>query len=543
MAVQWGAEPVTAPAAPSAPVVTPPSAGNGAARSADGFRWLPAAAWAAGIVVIFAFFVRIALSLQVDSDGANNALQAWDMLHSNILLHQWIIGDATYYTFDLPVLVFTESLFGLTVVSMHVAAAITYLILTVLAMALARTGSRGAASAARCAVVVAVMTATFVIPGGIWIVLAKPDHVGTGVFLLASFALIDRAPRRAFTPPLLFLILCAGQLGDALVLYVAVPTIILVSLYRAIAARSLRTGDLLAAAAAAASVPATGQIRAGLVHLGGYLMVAPRTQLAARSVLAQHASLTLRSIGNLFGVIPAPGSLLGPVSPVLGWVALLVALTGLIRVVATWRRAGTAEQMLAVAIVVNVGAYIFSTLPTSTNPREIAFLVPAGAVLGARALVPAVIPGARRAALALAAAMTVALVPLTAAATTPTATAAQAPLVSWLEAHGLRYGISGYWDASDLTVVSGGDVRVRAVKPWHGHLAELDWETKTSWYDRYRYTATFAIAGVGAPTNSNVTASQFETYLGRPVAIYTLGKRQILVYDYNLLRRVRPGLT
>ena len=44
------------------------------------------------------FYLRISFTGHVSSDGANSALQAWDMLHGHLLLHGWIIGDATYYT-------------------------------------------------------------------------------------------------------------------------------------------------------------------------------------------------------------------------------------------------------------------------------------------------------------------------------------------------------------------------------------------------------------------------------------------------------------
>src|ERR1022692_478830 len=76
-------------------------------------RPLAAATWIVGFLALFAFYLRISFDGQVTSDGANSALQAWDMLHGHFLLHGWIIGDATYYTFDLPVLALVEIFFGL----------------------------------------------------------------------------------------------------------------------------------------------------------------------------------------------------------------------------------------------------------------------------------------------------------------------------------------------------------------------------------------------------------------------------------------------
>jgi hypothetical protein len=544
-----GAQLTTEPTAssPPGPGRTRPAARDEPAARPQGRRWWKVAAWSGGVLLLFAFLVRTALTQAVDSDGANNALQAWDILHGNLLLHHWIIGDATYYTFDLPVFALTEVFFGLHSVVLHIAPAITCLVVAVFAMVLAATGSRGLAAFARCCVAVAVIVAAFPTPGsyGTWMLLGKPDHFATGAFLLASFLLIDRAPRRAFTPPVLFLILCAGQIGDALVLYVAVPTIVLVTLYRAagqtIAARRTpwREGipwrDLLVGVAAVVSVPAAAAIRSLMVHLGGYVMIAPDTRIGPWSQLGHNAYLTWHGIQYMFGVINTSGS---PFGPVYGYAALLAVLIGFGRVVWTWKRASAAEQLLFVAAVVNLGAYMFSNLPVNSNPREMAFLLPAGGVLAARALVPASIRSARRAAIAAAAAVAVVLMPLVAGATQPVRTPLAARLAGWLTAHHLTYGIAGYWDASDVTVASSDKVEVRPVRLVSGHLAGPSWEISTYWYNSGRNRATFAIAHSGRYTTSNVPASVFEQYLGLPTAIYTVGSRQVLVYDYNILTRV-----
>src|SRR5690349_16911482 len=100
-------------------------------------RWWAAAAWAGGGLALFAFFVRISVGGRVTSDGANNALQAWDMLHGNVLLHGWLIGDATFYFFELPLNAVSEVVFGLGTLAAHVASALTYLIVAVCTVALA----------------------------------------------------------------------------------------------------------------------------------------------------------------------------------------------------------------------------------------------------------------------------------------------------------------------------------------------------------------------------------------------------------------------
>ncbi len=505
-------------------------------------RWWAAAAWAGGGVALFAYFLRISLSGRVDSDGANNALQAWDMLHGHVLLHGWLIGDATFYFFELPLNAITELLFGLGNLAAHVASALTYLIVAVCAVALAVTDSRGPARAARCAVVVTVLAAPLLTASSVALLLEEPDHIGTSAFLLASFLLIDRAPGRRFTAPLLCVILCAGQLSDLTVRYVAVPAIVLVCGYRALAARRLRSGDAALVAAAAASVPLESLIRAAMRHLGAYSMAAPGARFSPMRQWPHHVIVAWVDVRVLFGAVVAPGTRLGGVGAAFGLVCLLAAVFGLGRVAWTWRTARRAEQLLCVAIVVNIGLFVVSVFlgsgPASASlsaSHEIAVVLPCGAVLAARACVPARITGMPQAFLAVAATALAALVPLAAAATRPPPIPPTAPLAAWLEAHGLRYGIAGYWDASVVTLQSGDRVQIREVVIRNSEILVPIWEANAAWYNASRYDARFVVAD----REGKYPVAAFK-HLGRPVATYQVARWIVLIYRTNLLQQLRP---
>ncbi|MDQ2816210.1 MAG: hypothetical protein M3Z75_31305, partial [Actinomycetota bacterium] len=384
-------------------------------------RPLAAAAWIVGVGALFAFYLRITFDGNATSDGANSALQAWDMWHGHLLLHGWIIGDATYYTFDLPVLALAQIFFGLSDLANHVGAALIYLVVTVSAIALALTGSRGPARVARCGVVIAVMTAIFGVERNTAYVLGTPDHTGTSVFLLVSFLLIDRVPARRYTTPLLLAILCAGQVGDATVRYVAVPAVIVVCGYRAVAARKVRTGDAANVLAAAASIPLTSAVRAVMLHFGGYQMAAPKTAISGPRQWPHNATLAWHAMCVLFGAGIGAGSsaLTRDAGLILGFACLLAAAAGVARVARTWRTASRAEQLLCAAIVIDLSAYIISTMPVRSNPYEVVAILPCGAALAARACVPGHLAGPRRASLATGLAAIAALLPLATAAARP----------------------------------------------------------------------------------------------------------------------------
>jgi len=527
----YGAQRTGLPPAPSPRPVGPGGSGH---------RWVPrllaATAWIAGGAVLFLCYLRISFTYHVTSDGANNALQAWDMLHGHLLMHGWILGDATYYTFDLPVLALTEIFFGLQDLTSHVASALIYLIVTVCAVALAVADSRGLARVARAGVVVAVLTATFHVEWNAPYLLGAPDHVGTSVFLLVSALLIDRAPARRYTSPLLLAILCAGQIGDATVRYVAVPAVVVVSVYRMAAARKVRTGDAANALAAVASVPLAAAVRALMVHFGAYQMVAPRTAIAPPGRWPHNAAIAWHAMRVLFGAEVASGSA-NPARDagyVLGIACLLAVAAGFARVVWTWRTASRAEQLLCAAIVINLAVYVVSTMPIPSNPYEVVAILPCGAVLAARACVPRRIPDRLRAGLTTGLVAAVALAPLAIAAARSPAMAPTAPVTAWLEAHGLTYGLAGYWNSSVITLHSGGQVQARAVVIQGSRVIRYDWETDTQWFDPSRHDATFLItdlAGIGLSPLA-------EHYFGKPDQIVRVSHWAILIYRRNLLTQV-----
>jgi hypothetical protein len=537
------AQQVDAPAPPSA---EPPAADQ---RPGSRRRWLAAAFVAVAIGLAFALSVvldRISYSFPADSDSANNALQAWNMLHGNLLLHGWIIGDATYYTFELPVFMITEAIFGLGSADTHIVAAVVYTLVILSAVGLARSGARGLTAAVRTGIVLIVLSIPLLLWHDVGVLLEKPDHTGTAAITIVCFLLIDRRVARWFAAPVVGVILIAGQLGDATVLYVTVPAIALVSLYRVIQARSLRSGDAAMLLASGASVPLELLLRNAMLKHGGFLMVAPRTELAPGSLLASNWHYATQSLQQLFGAQTGPAGALGTTGAVFGWVAVAAAAYGFGRVIVTWLRASRGEQLLCVAILLNVAAYVFSTMPDSNNPRELVLVLPAGAVLAARGLGrPGFLTG-RRAWAVLAGVGCVAAVPLAAAAVQPIQTPVQVPLAAWLRAHNLRYGIAGYWNSGNVTLAARNGVMVRSVsKRWFGFSAD-DWETNWTWYYP-AHNATFAIADQPAPPGAKegrtmITVKDFERVFGKPAASYQVAGEIVMVYHQNLLLHVAAAL-
>jgi hypothetical protein len=507
-------------------------------------RGWAALAWTVGGLALYAVLLRIALTENVSSDPANNVLQAWDLAHGHLLLHGWILGDVTFYTFELPLLAVVELFFGVHTIALHVALALVYLAITVCATAIAVPGSRGAARVARAAVVVAVLAAPIFQLTDSWIPISLPDHTGTSVFLLLPFLLIDRPDRddRAsaarYTAPLIFLILAAGQLSDVTVRFVAVPAIVVVCGYRMLAARKLVNRDGVNLLAALLSVPLSLVVRAAMLHFGSYVMVSPTMKIAPVSLWLHHARVTWVDVREVFGAIAFTGhaSAVNDGAVVFGWICLLAVAIGILRVLWRWRTARRSEQVLVIAIAGNLAVYALSALVNADSPHDIIAIVPMGAVLAARALVPerftsrvAVLAGCALAAAA-------ALVPMSLSAARPLARpTAAAALSTWLSAHGLHYGLAGYWDSSAVTVQSGNQVQVRTVQTTK--ITTYAWESDSAWYDPAEHYANFVIVD---PNESPNLASVIRVF-GQPASTHLVSRDKVLIYDKNLLPLVKAA--
>ena len=88
--------------------------------------------------VLFFCYWRQSQAVPLSSDGSSNVLQAWAMLHGNLLLHDWWVSDVSFYTTELPQYVLIVALTGLGPWVVHAAAAMTYTLLVLLAAVLAK---------------------------------------------------------------------------------------------------------------------------------------------------------------------------------------------------------------------------------------------------------------------------------------------------------------------------------------------------------------------------------------------------------------------
>jgi hypothetical protein len=511
-------------------------------------RWIWPAGYTLAAILLFLSYLRLSGTLPVTSDPATIALQAWDMLHGNVLLHGWNVADVTFYSTEIPEYMLIEALRGLVPGDVHVAAALTYTLLVVLAGLLAKGNKTGREGLVRVLIAAGIMIAPQV-GHGVFLVLLAPDHTGTGVPVLLTWLVIDRAPRRRWVPPLVALLLTWTLVGDRIALLTAVAPLTLVCAaraYQGIVQRrepvASRWYELSLAAAALISIALADLVVAIVRHLGGFTVVEPLpTTFSGIDAMAGHFWWTVQGVLALFGADFFTLKLTASTALVLLHLAgLALVTTAVVLGVRRFLRADDLiESGLTAAVLINLSVYMFSTVPISIwSGREIAGILPAGAALAGRTLAG---PAIRNRWLPLLGAVGLGyLIALGYGITRPQLPAEGQDLAGWLRAHHLTYGLSSYGYGPTTTLASGGSVALRQVTWLPDRVRPGPEEWNTGWYDPAAHYANFVVAPVIPGASDPFTQAQVTRIFGQPTHVYHVTSQFIIMtYDKNLLQGIR----
>jgi hypothetical protein len=496
------------------------------------------------VITAFACYLQLARTRAVNSDGASQALQAWDMLHGNLALHSWLLGDVSYYTTELPQYMLVELLRGLNEDVVHVAAAMTYTLAMLLAALLAKGNSTGRQALMRVLIAVGIMLAPQ-LASGVNILISSPDHIGTSVPVMVVWLILDHARPRWYVPVIAGAFLGWAQVADMLVLYIGVlplAGVCAIRVYHAVAIerKPLASQWYDVALGAAALVGAAAAVLAlYVIHArGGFYMPAPTAQLAhSGATLVRNLDITAQGLLLLGGAdffrLRVTAS---TVFTVLHVVGVFLAAWG------TWlaarrflRDRDLVAQLLVTGVVINLAAYVLSTRANVVSQtHEIAPVLPfsaalAGRLLGGRLKASKLVP-------LLLAVLLGYLAGLAYEISQPPVPAQNQQLTSWLLARHLHTGLSGYWESNVVTLTSGDRVQIRPVVVSGGRLTPRIREAKAEWYDPDRNTANFVVlfpgvAGYPGFTQEGAVLATF----GEPARTYHVGSYTILVWNRNLL--------
>lgn len=534
--------------------------------------WLAVGAGVAFLLLFLCYF-RLSETYALNADGSSNSLEAWAMLHGNWLLRSWTVTDVSFYTTELPEYVIVEALRGLNPGDVHIASAITYALLVVFAGLLAKGSASGRAGWTRALVASGIMLAPQ-LGLGLKLLLSQPDHLGTQVPVLIVFLVLDRFPRRWYTPVAIGVLLTWVIIADSVAILEAALPIAAVCAAR-VAWSLLRTRRALTARwfelsliAAAAVATGAGELAVRVIpRLGGFRELSVPTSLAKSSQIPEHLWLTVQGTLTLFGadVVGSPSGAqtafawLHMIGVALAVIAIVFAFRGLLR------DDDLLTPVLAVGLVITLLFFEASIIPrTVWDIREVSAILPFGAVLAGRLLAGWVHGSGRssirdprsqakgkrrksgvRRTVWLIPVLSIVLVGYVASLAygmaQPKANDTEFALAGWLEQHHLSTGLGTYTEDNPTTVDSDGHVNLLTVS-WQptGPSVPRWYQSSLSWYNPRTHYANFVVTNSAEGKASLIPRHEIRSSFGNPAHTYHFKTFTIMVWDKNLLKDLGP---
>jgi hypothetical protein len=190
------------------------------------------------------------------------------------------------------------------------------------------------------------------------------------------------------------------------------------------------------------------------------------------------------------------------------------------------------SQVLAAGILLNLAAYLVSTLPVDLfGGREVISVLPYGAALVARVFISRLKP------VRVLPTLSAVLVVLSVALATRPMQLVGAPenpqeVADWLVARNLAYGVGSYWTANNITLLSSGRVQVAPLTTGTPVVAYRR-ESRADWYDPARHDARFVVVDV-RDVRDHVLDTAISRF-GPPLERHDFTAAVVLLYDHNLL--------
>ncbi len=376
------------------------AAGAGDRRPSHRGRWAVVAAYLLAGLVLFAAYARLSQTYTLNSDSANILLMGSDLLHGNLLLHSWYMSDVSFYPTELPQYALLESFLGLRAETGHIAAGMTYTLVLLFAVMLARAGSTGRRRVIRTLIAAGIMLAPQ-LGLGIFAMDLSVGHIGTAAPLLLIWLLLDRTERWAprWSAPVLIAVLLAWvQVADPIVYVVGIGPLGIACALRVIRGWLKAEGSwwrrltaqwwyLLLGAASVAAAGLAWIANNVLSALGAYTVNRLPFYLTPWSDLHYNWPAGWKVL-EVFGANYTGLSGIPLVLAFLHMASVALVVCALARV--AWRFFGVSlvDEILAVGIVLNIVLYLL-TNASDEAAHEVAIIVPFGAALAARVLVSA----------------------------------------------------------------------------------------------------------------------------------------------------------
>ena len=488
-----------------------------------------------------------------NADSAASILAGRALTSGNVFLRHWHLPLDSYWTEELVLFGIATRIAGLSLTPAWAVPAAVTVALGFLVAKLARAGdvARGVASVATVATIVFVLVpiglpslvaATFGLQG--------PTHLTTLALCLVVFVLLT--PGRSNGARVAGVaVLGVALVGDPIALVLGAVPVVLGGLVQGIRRRQLRVAATTIAEVGGAVIFA-GVLRLVTIAAGGY-RIAPLQPSAARGRWLANLHMVPHFVDLLFGsALSTPRVWAGPtvvlvtrtvaeaVFVVAVAIAFALAIARLVRRHDTTSPGdGWVDDVVLAALLCDIGFFVVAAVPPVdiNSIRYLLPLLPLAGIVTARTL-PRMVRhagsfGTAISVLAASAVLVGGAVGYRHQVAPRRPMALQSDVARWLQQHRMSEGISGYWDAAPITLLTKGRVRLRAAEFDGRRLVGFTYLADDRAVPRDRGPLNFVLAS-GPDRTGNVTTATAIATFGAPASRVDIGQFTILVWNRDL---------
>jgi len=475
--------------------------------------------------ILTAIYTRLSMTSPLNSDQASQALQGQDLWSGNLLLRGWTLSTISLFVPDLVLYGLVLAVRGLQPSSVHEMNALMFAMVVLVAIFLAR-GAIGSRHRNAASVITGILLIAPQLGLGVTLLLAEGSHVGVALVVLVALVVVDRGPRNYFGLALFTAVMTLAVFSDGLADVIGVAPVVVVCGLRILRRRPDSGYDLRLLLAAIAAVPIAQAALWVVRRLHGFHTY-PLTPAAAQlGDVPKYILSATRGVIALFGASISSGS------ASLDWLISVACY-----VAARWIRGQEDDrisELLVVATVANLTAFCLIAHGDTNRYVIPAFVL--ASVLAGRA-------GAalftRRALASPGVAIGVAYSALLLVSLGTSPVSAIQPWDTWLLDHHLYRGLGSYWQASSVTLETGGRVQVRPILSDGKTANGYAWESDTNWYTPGRLGDVRFVIYDTTDHQFGISRTSMEAVFGPPTESARFGAVEVLVWDRNLVPSLR----
>jgi hypothetical protein len=487
-------------------------------------------------LVLFAFYLAVALAVPYTSDHASIFLEARSIIANNFLLKGWTLSTVSYFTTEIPFYILGILIFGNTDKVIYLVSAANYALLALLIISYSSITQAGRIVPARLIIstVFSLFIAYLVSTWGF----LSPNHAVGFAYCLCSLYFLRAGAAPASKTRLLFsgIFLLLAFTGDTFTIYTWGIPVCLVLFFRSFAKeyRNVCIKLLVITLAAIA-------IAEGLLHLitasGGFTVPGLLIKYVDYSNIPQNLYLFFIGLFDLFSVNFFGKTVLSFDSGLnlVHLLGLVVFIAALVWAIKSFGRQSIIKQILTVTILLNLAAYLFSNMPVPDR-STVRYLMPAlefGIILITDYLSDINWYRAKPVLVILV------CIVIGASAIPPMARSRTslpvASLDTFLVDHHLVNGYGPYWLASITTVHTQGVVTIRPViSPNDDYIQPFYWLAENDWF-----TSPATFLAFDRNNSFNISSDTAIKTFGKPDNTYKVDNYTVLVWNKNITPELR----